>query len=96
MQRVTFALLLVCASSAALAKNVVTHEATATADSGSTDVQDVDNTSVVKPDPPKASTNRNVKSSASAQPVDMDNSDADPMPRAYFGKWHSFLPGMFR
>jgi uncharacterized protein involved in copper resistance len=97
MQRAAFALLLVCASSAALAKNVATHEAAAPTDSGSSDVQEVDSTTADKPVPPKVPASAHyVKPAAPAPHVDVDGTDGDTMPHAYFGKWHSFLPGMFR
>jgi hypothetical protein len=108
LQRVAFALLLVCISSAALAKNAVLHEA-ATADSGSSN----NSSDAQEPDATAASLDKIEQTRAAAPPTnpvryakpaaapvvrnnDVDGSEVDVMPRAYFGKWHSFLPGMFR
>lgn len=95
MQRVAFALLLACASPAVLAQNG--HDASP--DGSGCVVQDADATAGIdKPGSAKAPANRSkyAKPATPAARGDGGSSDTDNLPRPHAGKWHSFLPGMFR
>ncbi|GAB2493229.1 hypothetical protein GCM10027084_02460 [Pseudoxanthomonas sangjuensis] len=95
MQRAAFALLLACASTAALAQNG--HNASA--DGSGACPQDADATAGTdKPGPAKAAATRGkyAKPATPAARSDGGSSDGDNLPRPHAGKWHSFLPGMFR